>query len=56
MIDTETLLERMRQVIDQAEQVERANRETAFRESHAYDAGRVSGMKEIFDLVRRELR
>ena len=54
MNDYETLLERLFQAVDHAEQIERENRETGTPESKAYDAGRVSGMRDIIDIVRRE--
>ena len=55
MIDTQALLAKLWEAADHAEQIERANRDTGTPESKAYDAGRVSGMKDIIDIVRREL-
>ena len=56
MIDTQALLAKLWEAADHAEQIERANRDTGTPESKAYDAGRVSGMKDIIDIVRKESR
>ena len=55
MIDTQALLAKLWEAADHAEQIERENRKSGTPESKAYDAGRVSGMKDIIDIVRREL-
>ena len=56
MTDIETLLNRLSEAVDDAEQAERANRDTGTEASKAYDAGRVSGMRDMLELVRRETR
>lgn len=56
MTDTETLLDQLSQAVDHAEQIERENRGTGTPESKAFDAGRVSGMRDMLELVRREIQ
>lgn len=56
MTDAEAVMEKLWQALDHAEQIERENRKSGTPESKAYDAGRVTGMRDVIDIVRRELQ
>lgn len=53
---TQELLDSLNQEIDHAEQIERENRKSGTPESKAYDAGRITGMRDLLDLVSRHLK
>lgn len=47
-------MDRLREALEHAEQIERENRATGTPESKAYDAGRVDGLREAYQIVMDE--